>query len=132
MILFFFKNKLDARTEILQGRKQAKSFALIFSGIFLVFVLIGLAMFISIPLSSIGIICASGIILICYGLIKIAESKKLAVIMLIFVFLIGTGMMIIFDHLMTLSPYTFFYLVGLIFVIGFFKHEIFKSPKLAK
>ena len=112
--------KHDSKTEILQGRKQAKSFTLIFSGIFLVFVLLGLAVFTSVSLTSIGFICTSGIILICYGLIKIAESKKLAVVVLLFVFVVGTLMNVAFDKLMTASPYAYFYLCGLILVLGIF------------
>lgn len=129
---FNLKRKHDSLTEIMQERKQAKSFTLIFSGIFLVFVLTGLAFFISVPLTSIGFICTSGIILICYGLIKIAESKKFAVAVLIFVFVLGTGMMILFDNLMKLSLYTYFYLCGIIVLIFIFRHQLLPKPKVQK
>ena len=110
----------DSLTEILKERTQSKSFTLIFSGVFLVFVLLGLATFISIPFSSIGIICMSGIILMCYGLIKISESRKFAVIVLLFVFTVGTLMNLVFTKLMTASPYAYYYLCALILVIGIF------------
>jgi|GEM_PF-1709818 len=115
-----FSWKHEALIEIMKQRKQSKSFALIFSGVFLVFVLILLAFITTLSFANIGIICVSGIALICYGLIKIAESKKLAAGILSFVFITGTLMMLAFDKLMTMSPYMYFYLCGLILFLGIF------------
>ncbi|MBN2854420.1 hypothetical protein JXK06_02720 [Patescibacteria group bacterium] len=120
--------KHDALTELTGERKQAKCFTLIFSGIFLAFVLILLAFITTLSPSNIGIICGNGIALICYGLIKMSESKKLAIAVLSFVFILGTLMMFVFDKLMTMSPYAYFYLCGLILVIGIFSFV----PKLKK
>lgn len=110
--------KHNATTEIMKGRKQNKSFTLIFSGIFLAFVLIALTFFHHLSLTNIAIICISSIVLICYGLIKMAESKKLAIITLSFVFIVGTGCMYLFDMLMSASLYTYFYLCGLVALLG--------------
>jgi hypothetical protein len=115
-----FSWKHDAMVEIMKQRKQTKCFTLIFSGILLVIVLILLVCITTLSLINIGIICISGIVLICYGLIKIAESKKLALGVLSSVFIVGTLMMFIFDKLMAMSPYAYFYLCGLILLLGIF------------
>jgi hypothetical protein len=113
--------KHDAATELMEQKKQKKSFTLIFSGILLAFVFILLACMTTwLSLINTGIVCISAIILICYGLIKIAESKLLAVGVLSFVFVFGTLAMLAFDNLMAMSPYAYFYFCGLILVIGIF------------
>jgi hypothetical protein len=110
--------KYDAFTELTNQRKQAKGFTLIFSGFFLAFVLIGLAFVTTLSFTNIGVICLSAITLICYGIIKLAESKKLAIGMLAVVFVMGTLAMMAFDKLMTLSPYAYIYLCGLVLLLG--------------
>jgi magnesium-transporting ATPase (P-type) len=115
------KCKHDATTELMRQRKEKKSFTLIFSGIFLAFVFILLAcMTTFLTLINIGIISISGIILICYGLIKIAESKGLAIVVLSIIFIIGTVVMLAFNELMASSPYAYWYFCLLVLVIGVF------------
>ena len=110
-----------AATELMEQRKQKKSYTLIFSGIILASSFILLACVTTfLSLINIGIVCMSGIILICYGLIKIAESKKLAIVVLSSIFIIGSLAMLALDKLMATSPYAYWYLCGLILVIGIF------------
>jgi len=112
--------KFDAKTQLLESRKQTKASVLIFAGMFVALVLV-LSIFIKVPsLTNIGIMCISAIMLICYGLIKMSESKKLAIGLLSFIFVFGTLAKFAFDKLMTLSPYAYFYLCGLIVVMGIF------------
>ena len=110
--------KHDALTEIKKERKQTKCFTLIFSGFILFFVLILLTSITTLSLTNIGIICGSSIILICYGLIKMAEFKKTAIAILSFVVILGTLMMFVFDKLMEMSPYAYFYLCGLALAVS--------------
>jgi len=105
--------KHDATDEIMKERKLTKCFTLIFSGAFLVFILMGL-IFLVPSFREVSIICISGIVLICYGFIKLAESKKAIVIVLAFVFIVGIGL----DYIIRLSPYSFFYLCGFIAIVG--------------
>jgi hypothetical protein len=112
--------KYEAKTQLLESRRQTKASVLIFSGlsIALIFVLL---IFIKVPsFTNIGIMCISAIMLICYGLIKMSESKKLAIGLLLFVFVFGTLVKFAFDNLMSWSPYTYFYLCGLIVILGIF------------
>jgi hypothetical protein len=98
------EDKHYAADEIMKERHLIKCFTLIFSGAFLAFVLIGL-IFLMPSFREISIICISAIVLICYGLIKVAESKKLAVAILLFV-VVTT---IVIEMLMALLPvYAFF------------------------
>jgi uncharacterized membrane protein len=120
--------KYEAKTQLLESRRQTKASVLIFSGlsIALFFVLL---IFIKVPsFTNIGIMCISAIMLICYGLIKMSESKKLAIGLLLFVFVFGTLAKFIFDSLMSSSPYMYFYLCGLIVILGIFS----LVPKLKK
>lgn len=120
--------KYEAKTQLLESRRQTKASVLIFSGlsIALFFVLL---IFIKVPsFTNIGIMCISAIMLICYGLIKMSESKKLAIGLLLFVFVFGALAKFIFDSLMSSSPYMYFYLCGLIVILGIFS----LVPKLKK
>ncbi|MFA5163454.1 MAG: hypothetical protein WC441_02895 [Patescibacteria group bacterium] len=120
--------KYEAKAQLLESRRQTKASVLIFSGlsIALFFVLL---IFIKVPsFTNIGIMCISAIMLICYGLIKMSESKKLAIGLLLFVFVFGTLAKFILDSLMSSSPYMYFYLCGLIVILGIFS----LVPKLKK
>ena len=108
----------DAFTEIMNQRKLGKGFTAIFSGMALVFVLVILACMMTLPLSSIGVICVSALMLMIYGIIRLSEKKWLAVGLLAFIFIIGTIMNAGLTKLMTMSPYSYFYLCGLIILIG--------------
>ncbi|MFA6514510.1 MAG: hypothetical protein WCT50_04470 [Patescibacteria group bacterium] len=112
--------KYDAFTELMTQRKQAKGFTLIFSGILAAIALIALAFVTNLSLLNIGIICASALILIIYGIIQMAESKKLAIVMLTFVLALGTMGRFALDELIALSPYAYFYLCGLVLLLGVF------------
>lgn len=113
--------KHDAAFELMNQRKQNKSFVLTFSGMFIALTFIILACLTTfLSLLNIGIACASGIILFCYGLIKMADSKKLAIGVLLFIFIIGTLSMFAFDRLMAMSPFAYAYFCGLILVLGVF------------
>lgn len=120
--------KHDAFTELMTQRKLAKGFALVFSGIFLALTLIILAFVTSLSLLNIGIICTSGLVLMLYGIIKMAESKNFTIGVLAFVLVLGTLGRFALDELMALSPYAYFYLCGLVVLLGVFS----LVPKLKK
>lgn len=110
--------KYDARAEILKERNQTKSFIFIFSGIFLAFILIGLSIFASpIPTTNIMIICISSFFLICFGLIKTAESRKSAIIILLAILIVVVGLIKFIDSLMTMPSYPYLYFCGLMLVV---------------
>lgn len=112
--------KFDAKTQLLESRNQTKASVLIFAGMFVALALV-MSIFIKMPsLTNIGIMCISAIMLICYGLIKMSESKKLAIGLLSFIFVFGTLAKFAFDKLMAFSPYAYFYLCGLIVIMGIF------------
>jgi len=110
--------KHDALTELEEGRKQMKCLALILSGVFLIFVLISLSLATTLSLSNIGIICMSVLTLICYGLVRASESKKLAIGILSFVFVFGAFIKFVFDSMLQTSPYIYFYLGGFILTVA--------------
>lgn len=120
----------DAKTELMIQRQQKKCFTLIFSGIFLAFVLIALAIVSTLTNFNISLIALSAILLICYGLIMISESKKFAVSVLSFIFIAGTIAMLIFDHLILISPYAFVYLCVLIVIAGIVSFAYKKREKV--
>lgn len=120
----------DAKTELLESQNQKKAFALIFAGTaislsFIISVFLGI-----LSLTNIMIICISAIMLICYGIIKMSESKKLAIGLLIFIFILGTLAKIFFDKMMEMSPYAYFYLCGIIVLISIF--SLFSQTKIKK
>ena len=121
--------KHDAFTEIMKQRKQTKGYVGIFSGMALMFVLLFLACVTDLTDSSIGIICISSLMLMCYGIIRLSEKKWVAVGLLAFIFVFGTVMNIGFTKLMAVSPYSFFFLCGLIVLIGLFRHQKFSTKK---
>lgn len=112
------KLKYEAKSQLLEERKQAKASVLIFSGMLIALALV-LSIFIKTPsLLNIGIMCVSAIMLICYGLIKISKSKKLAIGLLLFIFIFGTLAKFAFDKLMEMSPSVYLYLCLLIVVVS--------------
>ena len=110
--------KYEAKAQLLESRRQTKASVLIFAGMLVALTLV-LLIFIKIPsLTNIGIMCISAIMLICYGLIKISESKKLAIVILSFIFVFGTLAKFAFDKLMAISPSVYFYLCLLIVIVS--------------
>ena len=109
--------KHDALTEIMKERKLIKGFTLIFSGIFLALVWIALIFFVPSFREIIIPICAC-ILLMCYGLFRIAESKTTAIIVLSTGFILSAGCLYLFDKAMELSVYSFLYLCGFIVVVS--------------
>jgi hypothetical protein len=108
--------KYEAKTQLLESRRQTKASFLIFSGLSIALIFVAL-IFISVPsFTNIGIMCVSAIMLICYGLIKMSESKKLAIVLLSFIFVFGTLAKFAFDELVTMSPSVYFYLCVLIII----------------
>jgi uncharacterized membrane protein HdeD (DUF308 family) len=110
--------KHDAFTELMAQRKQSKAFTGIFSGVAMVFVLIAFIFVTHISPANVIIICTSGLLLMCYGMIKLAENRWFAVGLLAFIFIVGTLGQLAFEKMMTMDPYAYFYLCGLILLIG--------------
>jgi len=110
----------DSLTEIIKSREFIKSMVPIFSGVFLAFVFLLTIVTTRLSDANYFLMCVSALILICYGLIRMAESKKLAIGLLAFILVSGTLVDIAFDKLMVWNPYTYFYLCGLIAVIAIF------------
>lgn len=111
--------KHDAATELAKQRKQKKALVLIFSGILIAMVSIILACTTTfLSLLNVEIACISSIVLILFGIIIVSESKKLAIGILLLVIVMGTIIMFVFDKLMTMSPYAYFYFCGLILLIA--------------
>ncbi len=111
----------DAETQLRQGRKEAKAFTLIFSGMAIALAFILLLIFTDIlSFSNIAVMCISAIILISYGIIKISESKKLATLLLIIIFILGTLAYLAFGKLMEISPYAYYSLGVIIIFIEIF------------
>ncbi|MFA6417155.1 MAG: hypothetical protein WCW61_03085 [Patescibacteria group bacterium] len=110
--------KYEAKAQLLEERRQTKASVLIFAGMFIVLALV-LSIFIKAPsFTNIGIMCVSAIMLICYGIIKMSESKKLAIALLSFIFIFGTLAKFAFDKLMAMSPSVYFYLCLLIVIVS--------------
>ena len=102
------KLSTDAKTELLDRRNMKKAFALIFSGIGITLVFVAVLIFSDVlSLTNIIIICISAIIMIFYGIIKMSESKTLAVGLLIFILIFGTLAKIAFDKIIEMSPYPY-------------------------
>ena len=113
-----------AFTELMNQRKQNKGFVGTFSGVALVVILMLLAFITTLDLSSIGIICISSLILMCYGIIKLSEKKYFAFVLLLSIFILATFANYVFSGLVLGSSYTYYYLCGLIVLLGsmtFFK-----------
>lgn len=110
--------KLNAETRLLESRKEKKSFVLIFSGIAIAFVLILLLFSSILSFTNIAIMCISAIMLICYGMIKMAESRKLAIALLVLILIIGILTKIAFDKAIEISPWVYLYLCILVALIG--------------
>lgn len=110
--------KHDALTEIMSQRKNSESFTLILSGMFLVLFLLVLVFFTSLSLLVIGVISTSSFILICYGLIKISDSKRAAVGLLGTVIILAFLSILVFYNYIRILPYGYFYLCGLLLLIG--------------
>lgn len=114
------ESSYDSRTELLDIRKQEKSSVLVLAGlgIGLWFVLL---VFTGAPsLTDIGIMCVSSIALIIHAIIKMAESKKVAIGLLVFILTLGTLAKIAFDKAMEMSPYAYLYCCAIILLIGAF------------
>ncbi len=110
--------KYEAKAQLLEERRQTKASVLIFAGMFVASALV-LSIFIKVPsFTNIGIMCVSAIMLICYGIIKMSESKKLAIGLLLFIFIFGTLAKFAFDKLMVMSPSVYFYLCLLIVIVS--------------
>lgn len=110
--------KLDAETRLLESRKEKKSFVLIFSGIAIAFVLV-VSLFIGVlSFVNMVIMCITSMMLICYGVIKMAESRKLAIALLVFILSIGILTKIAFDKAIEISPWVYLYLCILVALIG--------------
>ncbi|PKM88573.1 hypothetical protein CVU83_01560 [Candidatus Falkowbacteria bacterium HGW-Falkowbacteria-2] len=107
----------DSKTQLLESRRQTKAMYLILAGLLIVFSFLGLLLTDVLSLVNIGIMCTSALLLICYGIIKIAESKKLAVGMLLFVLVAGSLAKFVFDSMM-MSGNVYFYLCGAIVLIS--------------
>lgn len=117
--------KHDAVTEILKERKQTKSFVLIFSGIFLFGVLTIGSFFMIFSFSNIGILCLGAFILICYGIIKAAKSRKVIILLFLLTFVFGTVINYLFDKKVT-DIELYFYLSEVLLIISML---LFKSNK---
>lgn len=110
--------KQDAHAELKKQRREKKAALLVFSGIFLAFVLILLKLELNISPNNIAVFAGSSLILICYGFIKMAESRKLAISILSLIFILFVLAMFIFEKLMAISPYSYFYLCGVVVIMG--------------
>ncbi len=108
----------DAVTEILKSRKFTRSYVLAMAGSLLGLVFVGLLFLKLLTFANIMFICCSGIILICYAIIRLAESKLLAIGLLIFVVVATYIEDAIFTALITGSRYAYFYLCGCIAILA--------------
>lgn len=110
--------KRDAHTELKRERKQKKSLVLIFSGFFLTFILIFSVLYFKPSLDNIFVFAGSSFILICYGIIKMSESTRIAFKMLVSLFVFFVLIMLVIEKLMSISSYSYFYLCGVVLVVA--------------
>lgn len=129
-----FKWQHDAFTEITQQRKEIKSWLLIGAGFFLTFCLIASIAFNKPSIENLIMICINALLLILYGIIKMAESKKLAIGLLTIILILSSISFFTFNLLATYSPYLLFYLYAAILIIGLLslkpKKPLFKVSNL--
>lgn len=125
---------LDAETQLIRSRRETKGVYFIFSGMSMALLFVILLFFTEfLSFTNMEIMGISAIALICYGLIKMAESKKLAIGILISIFIFGTLVRIVFDKTMdmSMSPSVYLYLCAVIVLIGIFSLFSQTKPKKA-
>ena len=114
------ESSYDSKTQLLDIRKQEKSSVLVLAGVaiglcFVVLVFTGI-----LSLTNIGIMCVSAVVLIIHAIIKMAESKKVAISLVVFILALGTLAKFLFDKAMEMSPYAYLYCCAIILLIGAF------------
>jgi len=86
---FDFDVRLDARVELLQAKRQ-KKVRVIFAAAMLIVLVFMLLIFLDRVTIDLSIaMCSAGILLLSYGMIKIAESKKTAIAVLVVIILLS-------------------------------------------
>jgi hypothetical protein len=81
--------RLDARVELLQAKRQKKA-RVIFAAAMLIVLVFMLLIFLDRVTIDLSIaMCSAGIVLLSYGMIKIAESKKTAIAVLVVIILLS-------------------------------------------
>ncbi len=81
--------RLDARVELLQAKRQKKA-RVIFAAAMLIISVFMLLIFLDRVTIDLSIaMCSAGILLLSYGMIKIAESKKTAIAVLVVIILLS-------------------------------------------
>ena len=81
--------RLDARVELLQAKRQKKA-RVIFAAAILILSVFMLLIFLDRVTIDLSIaMCSAGIVLLSYGMIKIAESKKTAIAVLVVIILLS-------------------------------------------
>ncbi len=109
--------RYDSFSQIIKQRNQKKSFILIFSGVLLAFVLLAFIFIYETSFLTIIIIAVSSLFLIFYGLIKMAESKKIAIGLIAIIIVMVILANNLFDRLMNLSPNSYYYILVFIIVL---------------